>query len=157
MQFRLRLTHLAGHDRETLAAFSKPELDLEVKEFFPDEDYLRELQSADVLLLPYSPIEYRIKNSNIVSEALACGTPVIVPGESNSLLHFVKPLNAACYIAMPAYTGTGLLFAMQSCVDNLPVLQLAALSEAPSVGASRSPARFINQLNGEAATHPPRS
>lgn len=44
------------------------------------EQYQAWLQSADLVLMPYSPAHYLLQTSGVFSEAMAAGKPCVVPG-----------------------------------------------------------------------------
>ena len=45
-----------------------------------DAAYQKMLSGSDIALMPYEPVGYFAQSSGICAEALACGTPVVVPG-----------------------------------------------------------------------------
>ena len=47
-----------------------------------DEAYRREVLAADVLLLPYDPIRYRARTSQVLVDGLAAGVPAVVPART---------------------------------------------------------------------------
>jgi glycosyltransferase involved in cell wall biosynthesis len=144
--FRLRLTHLAPEDRAILDRHVGPGLDYRVQDFYADDDYFGELASADVVLLPYSPLAYRVKNSNIVAEALGCGTPVIIPGGENSLRGYLAEVALPCGVEMREYSGSGLLEAMLAAAHQLDGLREAARLSATWVRTARSPEAFMARM-----------
>jgi glycosyltransferase involved in cell wall biosynthesis len=153
-EFCLRLTFMDETQRSVLERFRGPLLDLLVQPFYSDEAYFGELATAHAVLLPYDPDAYRIKNSNIVSESLACGTPVIVSNGANSLHEFVKSFPTPCYVAMPSYTAQGLLEAMNLCAANFETLAAAAKAVAPKVRKLRAPEVFVDQLFSQSEAEP---
>ena len=132
--------------RQNLSAFAAPLLDLRIEPFFSDHAYFKELADADAVLLPYDPQEYRLKNSNIVSEALCCGTPVVLPSGKNSLAEFVENLDSPCFVAMRNYSGEGLHQAMEACASQLVALKKAARSISGVVRQSKSPDEFLCRM-----------
>lgn len=47
-----------------------------------DEMYRQEVLAADVLLLPYDPIRYRVRTSQVFVDGLAAGVPAVVPART---------------------------------------------------------------------------
>ena len=45
-----------------------------------NEEYRRTLLNSDIMLMPYDPEQYFAQTSNVCTEALTCGIPVVVPG-----------------------------------------------------------------------------
>ena len=147
LQFRMRLSWLGAEHRAILESYDWALLDLEVYEGgIPDDLYFDSIRTADAVLLPYNPIAYRTKNSNIVSECLICGTPVVVTGGNNSLQAYVDSLQAECFVSISEYSSEGLLSAMQQCSVRLPQLKQEASNLAESISAARSPETFIEML-----------
>jgi glycosyltransferase involved in cell wall biosynthesis len=50
--------------------------------FVPADEYYRLLASADVVLCPYDPRAYRARSSGVFAEAVAAGTPTVVPADT---------------------------------------------------------------------------
>jgi glycosyltransferase involved in cell wall biosynthesis len=146
MVFRLRLTMMKPEHQARLDPLECPQLDLEVQPFFTDETYCAELANADAVLLPYDPLAYRVKNSNMVAESVCQGSPVIVPGGANALCDYAEAWAQPLHVTMPSYSGQGLLDAMQACVANLPSLRAAAQAAAPQARQERDPGTFIDRM-----------
>lgn len=47
-----------------------------------ERDYFEKLQNADIVLLPYRPLEYKYMTSGIFSEAVAMGKVIVAPDSS---------------------------------------------------------------------------
>lgn len=146
MVFRLRLTMMKPEHQARLDPLDCPQLDLEVQPYFTDETYCAELANADAVLLPYDPVAYRVKNSNMVAESICQGSPVIVPGGDNALSAYAEAWTQPLHVAMSVYSGQGLLDAMQRCVPMLPSLRAAAQAAAPLARQEREPGAFIDRM-----------
>lgn len=70
-----------------------------------EEEYEDLLRSADIVLLPYSPIEFHYRTSSILAEAFSMGKPVIAAGGSWLALQVAE---AAAGWTMPSWSPAGL-------------------------------------------------
>lgn len=127
---------LAGHE------FAQ----LHTQPFFSERDYFEAMGEAHCVLLPYAPQAYRLKNSNMVSEALGCGTPVIVPPGPNSLSDHCKATGMQVYVEMAQYMPQGLADAIAACLAQAPALQANAAQLRPRIIEARHPRRFIAEI-----------
>jgi glycosyltransferase involved in cell wall biosynthesis len=143
----LRVTRLAPHHEAALRPLVEQGLVLQVEDFIAEADYFQALAEADVALLPYDPVEYRVKNSNIVSEALAMGVPVVVPPGPNALTAALHSLHAGgAGVEMPAYTPEGLVAAMLGAAARLPAMQQEARAAAAHIRHERDLPRFLSDV-----------
>lgn len=119
---------------------------LRLEPFFAEDDYFSAMRQADCVLLPYDPQAYRLKNSNMVHEALGCGTSVIVPPGDNSLTAFCQTLPLPAHVTMPSYDAEGLAQAIHAFIDRATTLKGFAQSAQDAITDRRDPARFIQHL-----------
>lgn len=143
---RLRLTSVLPEHEALLVQGQGPQLDLQVNAFFSDERYFAELAQADAVLLPYDPQAYRLKNSNMVSEAICCGTPVIVPPGVNSLREQASRWPKPLHVAMPEHSALGLIRAMQAFMAQQDTLCSAAQEAAGDARRARDPESFLDTM-----------
>ncbi len=118
--------------RETLSPLG-PQLMVFSKER-GNREYLEEMASVDVVLLPYEPGEYSEKFSGIVVEAIALGKAVVVTDACTPLVRFLDDVAPGSYAAID-YDASALASAL-----TLPSLQWAPLVAAAraSSGIARS-------------------
>lgn len=148
VKIRLQLTSLS----DSLLGYIEPYMarglvELQVHRFIENERYFEEIYGADLCALPYDPKEYLIKNSNIVSESLGCGTPVIVPPGQNSLTAYCQQFGPHAYIEMDAYTSEGFARAIQTAMTNQQALSDAAANAMSTVRRLRDPVDFISRMS----------
>ncbi len=147
LQLVLRVTRLAPRHAQALQAFEAQGVSVQVDDFIAEADYFQALGEGDVALLPYDPTEYRVKNSNIVSEALAMGVPVVVPPGANALTAALAALKAeGAGAEMPAYTPEGLVSAMVDAIDSLDAMRQQARAVAADIRHERDVRRFLAEL-----------
>lgn len=147
LRLLLRVTRLSAQHAQALQPFADQGVVVQVDDFIAEADYFQALGEADVALLPYDPVAYRIKNSNIVSESLAMGVPVVVPPGPNALTAAVLSLQAQGAAAeMPAYTPEGLVAAMRDAMGRLDALRQAARAAAAPIRQARDLPRFVSEL-----------
>ncbi|HEX4962632.1 MAG TPA: glycosyltransferase [Thermoanaerobaculia bacterium] len=68
--------------RETLAALRRLEEEKALRAHWGDAtaaEYQGFFATADVVMLPYDPVCYRVRGSSVLAEALICGLPAILP------------------------------------------------------------------------------
>jgi hypothetical protein len=116
-----------------------PSLQL-VERALGQDEYLRLVSSADLLLLPYDPTAYGERSSGVLSEARALGLPAIVP--------------CGCWMedaAGPAkqwafdYPG-GLMASVEGALDSLQALTVATRLAAPEWRRTHNPAALLDAL-----------
>jgi len=103
------------------------------------EAYYQLLVSADLVILPYNPVNYQ-RTSGVLTEALAAGKPVVVPANS-WLAEQVNTKRAGIY-QDPKDLPKTVLDALQ----NLNQLAIAAQEFAPQWKQHQSPDRFIEAI-----------
>lgn len=124
---------------------------LVAKPFFSEAEYFQSLGQADCVLLPYNPQAYLLKNSNMVSEAFGCGTPVIVPPGPNSLSDYCKATGTSAHVEMKGHTPQEFAQAIEAFLAQAPVLQSNASLLRRQVIESRDPRHFIERITHLAA------
>lgn len=115
--------------------------------FFSEREYFDAMGQAHCVLLPYDPQAYRLKNSNMVSESLGCGTPVIVPPAPNSLIDHCKANGMQAHIEMEQHSAEGLVRAIEACLSQAAELQSNAARLRMRVIEARHPRHFIEQIS----------
>lgn len=143
---RLLVSSISKEHVRQLAKYSPNVLQYEVVDYIPEDVYFDEIAMADLVLLPYKPEQYRLRNSNSVTEALGLGVPVIVPPGPNSLLDYCEMQTAVCHVAMNEYSATGLAEAIQSAMECLKIISANAQTRAESIRRERSPEIFLSKL-----------
>ncbi len=108
------------------------------------EAYLRLLDEADIVLLPYSAQLYGWASSGILVEALSLGKVVVAP-EDTWLSRQAQRYNAGCQ-TFRDHTPAGLAAALRQAIADYPALARKAAEAAPSWRAGHSPARFVDVL-----------
>ncbi|MFM1842370.1 MAG: hypothetical protein RLZZ490_1106, partial [Cyanobacteriota bacterium] len=103
------------------------------------ENYYQLLVSADLVILPYDPVNYQ-RTSGVLTEALAAGKPVVVPAHS-WLAKQVDSSRAGIY-----QDPTDLPQTVIETLKNLDQLAIAAQEFAPQWKTQQSPDRFIDAL-----------
>lgn len=121
-------------------------VELVAKPFFSEAEYFQALGQADCVLLPYDPQAYLLKNSNMVSEALGCGTPVIVPPGPNSLSDYCKATGTSVHVEMKDHSPEGFAQAIGNFLTQAPALQSKASLLRQQIIESRDPRHFIDRI-----------
>jgi glycosyltransferase involved in cell wall biosynthesis len=103
------------------------------------EEYYQLLVSADLVILPYDPVNYQ-RTSGVLTEALAAGKPVVVPANS-WLAEQVDASRAGIYQDPQDLPQTVI-----KALENLDDLAIAAQEFAPQWKTQQSPDRFIDAL-----------
>lgn len=117
---------------------------LVLKEGAMDEAaYAATLADTDVLLCPYNPAYYRAALSGVVSEGLASGTPVIVPGGTEMAETVTRK---GCGVAFESFTPEAIARAVTRAFENYDTLVEAAAREAARWAAQEGPPRYVSAI-----------
>lgn len=143
---RLLITAVSEERRAQLEALRGDNIALDFQAYLPTAQYFEAIAQADLMLLPYDPECYRIKNSNVLSEALGMGVPVLLPNGPNSLLDFASAHADGAWIAMEDYSVEGLSAALQAVVSGLQGMKAHAASAMPRIRHMRSVNRFAQEI-----------
>lgn len=88
------------------------------------DQYHAWLQSADLILMPYSPAQYVLQTSGVFSEAMAVGTPCVVPG--GTWLAEMARRHGGGVTIFENQTTAAIVDATLQSLDNLPKLTASA-------------------------------
>lgn len=143
---KLLLTHPEKSSAVAPLLEGRSFVELVAKPFFSEAEYFQALGQTDCVLLPYDPQAYLLKNSNIVSEAFGCGTPVIVPPGPNSLSDYCTATSASAHVEMKTHSPEGLAEAVGVFLTQAPDLQSKASLLRRQVIESRAPRHFIERI-----------
>lgn len=105
-----------------------------------NEEYYGLLADADVVLLPYSPANYKARSSGILVEAMAAGKPVITT--RGSWMESMMAPGAGAVVDGPSAFGLALVDVLLDIERHAA----AALAEAPRMLEWSSGANFIRTL-----------
>lgn len=114
----------------------------------PERDYLALLASADAVLVPYDPGEYRLRTSHVFLEALGMGKPVLTTAGTWMDAEMARFGPAGVLVdgfdVEPVARGLGLL------AGNWEGFAAAAREAAPLCRARHNPASFLDAMLAEA-------
>jgi glycosyltransferase involved in cell wall biosynthesis len=114
----------------------------------PERDYLDLLASADAVLVPYDPGEYRLRTSHVFLEALGMGKPVLTTAGTwmDAEMERFGPVGvrAAGFDVEPVAEGLGRL------AEGWDAFAAAARATAPLCRARHNPASFLDAMLSQA-------
>jgi glycosyltransferase involved in cell wall biosynthesis len=114
----------------------------------PERDYLDLLASADAVLVPYDPGEYRLRTSHVFLEALGMGKPVLTTAGTwmDAEMERFGPVGvrAAGFDVEPVAEGLGRL------AEGWDAFAAAARAAAPLCRARHNPASFLDAMLSQA-------
>jgi len=135
---------------DRLAAAAPDDLQL-VEGALPAAEYHTLLQSADVVLLPYSPRFYGVGSSGVFTEAASLGKVVVVPAGT------VPARQGREYdlgtVVADQWNPTALAGAVEIALRDLPRLRARAMAGAPRFRSEQSARALVDKLF--AAVPPP--
>lgn len=108
------------------------------------DDYYREMNEVDVLLLPYDPAVYGSRGSAIYTESVAAGRPVVATAMTSigqSILH-----GDAEGETFETYTSAGFATAIQSLVSRFSDCKARAMQRAASFAQKHSGDSYVEVL-----------
>jgi glycosyltransferase involved in cell wall biosynthesis len=105
--------------------------------------YAATLAATDVLLCPYNPQYYRAALSGVVSEGLASGTPLVVPG-GTEMADLVT--RKGCGVAFEAFTPEAIARAVTRAFDGFDALAEAAAREAQRWAQQEGPPHYASAI-----------
>jgi len=121
---------------------SHPRVTLRTEPVSPRE-YLSQVARADVVVLAYSPKAYRLRSSNIFTEAIGLETVPVIP-RATWMGELVEKLGVG--VAYAPYDAAGLARAIDTALQQLPQLQARLRELAPRWRAENRVASLVDSL-----------
>ena len=131
-EFAQKIQPLRSHPRVTLRT-----------ELVSPREYLSQVARADVVVLAYVPEAYRLRSSNIFTEAIGLETVPVIP-RATWMGELVEKLGVG--VAYAPYNAAGLARAIDTALQQLPQLQARLRELAPRWRAANHVASLVDSL-----------
>jgi glycosyltransferase involved in cell wall biosynthesis len=112
-------------------------------ELVSPREYLSQVARADVVVLAYVPQAYRLRSSNIFTEAIGLETVPVIP-RATWMGELVEKLGVG--VAYAPYDAAGLARAIDTALQRLPQLQARLRELAPRWRAQNHVAHLVDSL-----------
>jgi glycosyltransferase involved in cell wall biosynthesis len=134
---------LAVAEQLRSAARKVPQLDVRLGRL-EERAYLDLLDAADLMVLPYQPAAYRRKSSGVLWEAVALGTPLVVPAET--WLHREAEHWHAGHVAAPGQDVTAIAQAVTRAAQELQDLRGRSAAASHEFRLKNGPVALLDQI-----------